>query len=69
MPKEKPLPAYTNESDLNEAVINFRRYLDVLRKWDALAGLASVYLLVLGLALMLFTTGVIPVGELQGVDT
>ena len=69
MSKEKPFLAYARESDLNEAVINFRRYLDVLRKWDALAGLASVYLLVLGLALMLFTAGIIPVGELQGVET
>jgi len=69
MSKQKPFLAYTNESDLNEAVANFRRYIDILRKWDTLAGLASVNTLVFGLAFMLFITGVIPVGALQEAET
>ena len=66
--KEKLFLVYAQEDERNEAVTNFSRYVEILRRWDAWAGLASVHLLVFGLVLMLFSNGVIPAGELEGVE-
>ena len=68
MSKGKPFLVYAQEDKRNEAVANFRRYVEILRRRDAWAGLGSVHLLVFGLAFMLFSRGVVPAGDLQGVE-
>lgn len=44
--------AYARENDLNEAVVNFRRYVEILRKWDSVKTDSLFFILFLVLALL-----------------